>query len=209
MRILIADDHDLVLDGLKIVLRKIEPDMTLLECSDFSAALEKTGQNENLDLAILDLNMPGMNGSSGVEVFHARFPAIPILVISSFFRPEDVFVALRRGVAGFVPKNLSSEAMLCAFRLVFAGEKFIPSDLCANAVSSGQQDSEKPLRRLTEREREVFSKLPDGFTNKEIARDLQIQEITVKMHVRRIYEKLGAKNRAQAVKIALDLARQE
>jgi DNA-binding NarL/FixJ family response regulator len=103
-----------------------------------------------------------------------------------------------------VPKNLSSEAMLSAFRLVLAGEKFIPSDLYPNAIGSGKQDSDNPLQRLTEREREVLAKVLEGLTNKEIARDLNISEITVKLHARSIYRKLGARNRAQAVKIALD-----
>ena len=150
-----------------------------------------------------------MNGSSGVEVFHTRFPGTPILVISGFYRRKDAVDALRRGAVGFVPKNLSSEAMLSVFRLVLAGEKFIPSDLYPNRILSENQESVNPLQRLTGRQREVISRLLDGFTNKEIARDLQIQEITVKIHVRRIYEKLGAKNRAQAVKIALDLGWEE
>lgn len=209
MRLLIADDHDLVLDGLKLVLDKIEPGVSILECSDFPEALEKAGQNEELDLAILDLKMPGMNGSSGVKTFRARFPRTPILVISGSYRTNDVVEALRCGAAGFVPKNLNSEAMLSAFRLVLAGEKFIPSDLFPSAIGSGKHDSDNPLQQLTKREREVLAKVPEGLTNKRIAKDLNIAEITVKLHVRSIYQKLGAKNRAQAVKIALDLGWEE
>lgn len=196
MRLLIADDHELVRAGLKLVLGKIEPDITLLECGDYPGALELAEQNQDLDLVVLDLNMPGMNGVSGVEAFCSRFPSIPILVISGYYRRGDVVAAFECGVAGFVPKTLGSGAMVNAFRLVLSGEKFLPADLLPD-------DSPNLDKQLSGREREVLNGVLEGLTSKEIGRGLEIQEVTVKFHLRRIYRKLGARNRAQAVKIAL------
>ncbi len=210
MRLLIADDHVLVRDGLKLILGKIEPDITVLECSDYPEALELTEQNQDLDLVILDLNMPGMTGFSGVEAFRSRFPNIPILIISGYYRRRDIVAALQHGAAGFVPKTLGSEAILNAFRLVLSGEKFIPGDLLSDGSPDldklvvGGAERDNPLRKLSEREREVLNGLLDGLTNKVIGRNLDIKEVTVKLHCRGIYRKLGAKNRAHAVRIALD-----
>ena len=209
MRLLIADDHELVRHGLKLVLGKIEPDITFLECGDYPGALELAEQNQDLDLVVLDLNMPGMNGFSGVESFCSRFPSIPILVISGYYRRSDVVAAFECGAAGFVPKTLGSGAMVNAFRLVLSGEKFLPADLLSDdssnldrlAVRGAERDN--PLRQLSGREREVLNGVLEGLTSKEIGRNLKIQEVTVKLHLRSIYRKIGARNRAQAVKIAL------
>lgn len=209
MRLLIADDHELVRAGLKLVLGKIEPDITLLECGDYPGALELTEQNQDLDLVVLDLNMPGMNGFSGVEDLCSRFPSIPIIVISGYYRRRDVVAAFECGIAGFVPKTLGSEAMVNAFRLVLSGEKFLPADLLShdnpNLGKSAARGAERdnPLRQLSGRQREVLNGILEGLTSKEIGKSLEIQEGTVKLHLRSIYRKIGARNRAQAVKIAL------
>lgn len=212
MQLLLADDHDLVRDALKLIVGKMGPDVTVLECGDYHEALELAEQNQNLDLVILDLNMPGMDGLSGVKVFRSRFPATPTLVLSGYYRHQDIIEAFQCGAAGFVPKTLSCEAMLNAFRLVLSGEKFIPAELLSLETSDldrlaglgGGNGRDNPLRRLTAREHEVLGKLQDGLTNKEIGRDLGIQEVTVKLHLRSVYRKIGARNRAQAVKITLD-----
>ncbi len=217
MQLLLADDHHLVREALKLLVGKMGSDVTVLECGDYHEALKLAEQNQNLDLVILDLNMPGMAGLSGVEVFSSRFPATPTLVLSGYYRRQDVVEAFQCGAAGFVPKTLSCEAMLNAFRLVLAGEKFIPAELLSAetpdvyglAGPGGGNGRDNPLRKLTAREQEVLGKLLDGLTNKEIGRDLDIQEVTVKLHLRSVYRKIEARNRAQAVKIALDLGWEE
>lgn len=211
MRLLIADDHDLVREALKLVLGKLDPNAIVMECGDYQEALALAEQHEDLDLAILDLNMPGMAGLAGIEAFRTRFPSTPTLVLSGYYRRQDVVEVLKNGAMGFVPKTLGSEAMLNAFRLVLSGEKFIPSELLADDGAdpnelvglTGREKREDPLEVLTAREREVLEKLLEGLTNKEIGRDLGIEEVTVKLHLRSVYRKIGAKNRAQAVKIAL------
>ena len=212
MRLLIADDHDLALDGLKLVLAQIGPDVTFVECGDFDQAVELAKQNDDLDLVVLDLNMPGMAGVSGVEVFRSLFPNAPTLIVSGYYRHQDIADALRLGAAGFVPKSLSREAMLNAFRLVLSGERFIPSDFLPDAdlgrggradPASGE-DRDSPFESLSRREREVMKELLNGLPNKEIGRRLEIHEVTVKLHLSKVYRKIGANNRAHAVKIAGD-----
>ncbi len=212
MRILIADDHELFREGLKVVLNALGDDVTLLECGGLDAAVEIAAGRDGLDLAILDFDMPGMNRATGVAEFCARFPKTPVVVLAGMFQREDVVASLLRGASGFVPKALGKDAMVSAFRLVLAGEKYLPSVLlfygdaaALDVVGEGGAELQKnPLRALTEREHEVLAKLLDGLPNKGIGRDLSIKEVTVKLHLRNIFRKLGAKNRAQAVKLALD-----
>jgi len=207
MRVLIADDHDLVRDGLKPILGKLASDVTVFECANLYDAVKIAEQERELDLIVLDLRMPGMNGTEGVEVFRRKCPNLPVLIMSGYYRRQDVVDSLQRGAVGFMPKTLGSEAMLNALRLIMSGEKFIPSDLLpdANGESADTAEGGGALKLLTERERDVLGKLVEGLPNKAIARELHIQEVTVKLHLRNIYRKLGATNRAHAVKIAFGM----
>ena len=135
------------------------------------------------------------------------------MVMSGYYRHKDVVAALQAGAAGFVPKSLNRQALVSAFRLVLSGQKFFPADLLFPEDDQKQRDLEDPTSKrapngpfntLSGREREVVSQLLQGLTNKEIARQLNIQEVTVKLHLSNIYRKIGAKNRAQAVKLAFD-----
>lgn len=206
MRILIADDHDLVRDGLKPILMKLGPEVSILESSNFPDALELANQNSDIDLVVLDLRMPGMDGANGIAVFRQHHANMRVMIMSGYYRRRDVVDALHNGAVGFIPKTLGAEAMLSAFRLVLAGEKFIPSDLLpADGDRPEAHTSDATLNQLTARERDVLGKLLEGLPNKGIARQLDIQEVTVKLHLRNVYRKLGAANRAHAVKIAIGL----
>lgn len=209
MQLLIAEQHDLALEGLRVILRRLGSDDAILAYNHFADALE-AATNRDLGLVVLDLNLPGMNGVSGVEVFRSYFPDPPIVVLASVYQRRDVVAALRHGAAGFVPKSLRAEAMLNAFRLVLSGERFVPAAMLSDdqldqpglGAASGER-SNGALHRLTGREEDVLGRLLEGLSNKEIGRALDIREVTVKLHLRSIYRKLGAKNRAQAVKITL------
>ncbi len=122
MRILIADDHELFREGLKVVLNALGDDVTLLECGGLDAAVEIAAGGDGLDLAILDFDMPGMNRATGVAEFCARFPKTPVVVLAGMVQRVDVVASLLRGASGFVPKALGKDAMVSAFRLVLAGE---------------------------------------------------------------------------------------
>ena len=216
MTALIADDHALVLEGLKLVLQKLGPDVHVLERADLPTAMELAAElateDVPLDLAILDFRMPGMNGSAGIETFCTRFSDTAVIVLSGHYRRQDVLECFHRGASGFIPKNLGTKAMMNAIQLVLDGEKFLPADILPEHLEDdGLQnadptlDAHNPLRRLTRREREVLAELAKGLPNRTIAKKLDVQEVTVKFHLTQIYRKLDVENRVQAVKIALEI----
>ncbi len=211
MHILLADDHRLVRDGLKLFLDRLASEVDIVEAATFDEALSQASSVESLDLIILDLAMPGMNGLTGLEVMRARFPGVPVVILSGTLHRNEVINALDRGADGYIPKTLSGKAMLNALQLVVSGEKYVPSVIFteaggARAGGDGFAFSgDSPLQRLTPRERDVLGLLTKGHANKEIARQLGLQEVTVKVHLKGVFRKLGATNRTHAVGIAIEL----
>lgn len=213
MNILLADDHDLVRDGITSFLHTAAPDVTVAQAKDFAEALAIVNGEQPIDLTILDLNMPGMNGLSGLTVMRQKFPDVPVVILSGSVKRSDVLNALEHGASGYLPKTLSGKSLINALRLVLSGEKYIPSALLEDdggTIRPGEIDldglePDNPLRQLTNREREVLALLTKGLSNKEIAKQLSVREITVKVHLTGIFKKLGAANRTQAVKIAMQL----
>ena len=204
MRILIAEDHGLILEGLKVVLRRLGADVTIRTCADFADALE-AAKRDDFELVLLDRDLPGMNGIAGIGVFRGYFPKPRLAVLADRVRRPEVLEAVRHGAAGFMPTTLGAEALLSAVGLILSGERYLPAELLAaevlprsgRAPPGGAEDD--PFERLSGREAEVLERLLDGLTNKEIGRALDVQEVTVKLHLRSVYRKLGVKNRAQAV----------
>lgn len=208
MRVVLADDHELVRSRLRFYLERLAPEVSVVEASTLEEALTAV-KTAVTDLIILDLAMPGMNGTAGLEQMRARQPNVPLVILSGRTGREDIMGALNRGANGYLPKTLSGRAMLAALRLVLSGETYVPSILMEERGRSGSRSSDQPggargLDALTERERDVLDFLCHGKSNKEIARDLAIREVTVKVHVGNIMRKLGASNRTQAVRLALD-----
>lgn len=209
MQILVADDHNLVREGLKPFLYELDETAEIIEASSLDEALARAAQTTALGLVLLDLRMPGMDGMRGIEAIRALHPAVPVVILSGFVSRDDVMSALRAGAAGYIPKTISGAAMINALRLVLSGEKYLPS-IAFSEEAPVQQEEWTPARpasgtldSLSGREREILALLIDGRTNKEIARKLELQEITIKIHLRNVYRKIGAANRAQAVRIAL------
>jgi len=208
MKILLADDHDLVRETLRFFLEKIDSEVSVTEARTFAEALEAAEHMAPLDLVILDLKMPGMNRFAGLKLMRQRFPNVPTVIISGFVGRDDVMEAIQNGAAGVIPKTLGSKAMLGALRLVLAGETYVPSMV---ARETADEDDEAPstasneglIQGLTEREREVLKLLVAGMTNKEIGKRLGIQEVTVKLHLRGIFRKFQVTNRTQALRIAI------
>lgn len=217
MRLLFADDHTLVREGVRPFLNELAETVEVLEAESLSTAQQQAESAGGLDLILLDLKMPGMDGFAGAEAMINSYPGVPVVILSGHYNRKDVRAALDYGISGYIPKSIGGMAMVNALRLILAGEKYLPSDVFAESDrpedASILEPHEKPsvgltidserFTNLTKREGEILSHLVDGLTNKEIARELEIQEITIKIHVRNIYRKIGAKNRAQAVRISL------
>lgn len=212
MQILVADDHKLVRDGLKPFLGELHADAHILEAATFAEALAAATAADKLALILLDLKMPGMDNLNGLESLRQHFPDVPIVILSGHVSRTMVLAAAQAGAAGYIPKTISGAAMINALRLVLSGERYLPSEMFFGSEGDNADDAKpapaalpegSPLTRLSVRERDILNHLVDGRTNKEIARQLDLQEITIKVHLRNVYRKIGASNRAQAVRIAL------
>ncbi len=221
MKLLLADDHTLFRDALYQYIIRAEPDAQVSLAKDLYEAKELMEEDSAQDLILLDLRMPGMNGMAGFKSMREEYPDVPLALMSGLAEEADVREAIDLGAVGYFPKTLSGKALLNAIQLVLSGERFIPLDHnSSNIMPSYQNDDPKPGSghygasagketsraeqekghnlRLTPRETEVLKHLALGLSNKEIARILDLQVVTIKLHVRGICRKLGAKNRTQA-----------
>lgn len=206
MRILLADDHDLLRDTLEVFLQRLDPEVQVVHARSFPEALERAAQADKLDLILLDVRMPGMNGLAGLESMQRRYPAVPVVVMSGDVSRELVFDALGAGAAGFIPKAMGGKAMLNALQLVLSGQRYVPDIVLSSDrpwLEATHGSSDSPLGRLSRRERDVMLLLTKGCSNKEIAKELRIEAVTVALHLSSIYRKLGVSNRTQAVKLAM------
>ncbi|MCR6631572.1 MAG: response regulator transcription factor [Magnetospirillum sp.] len=155
MRILLADDHAMVRDGLVPFLERLQEGASVIEAGSFPEALTAARKAMPLNLAILDLYMPGMEGLAGLNTMRAEFPSLPIVILSGSTKPEDALQAIEQGANGFIPKTMRGETILGVLRLVLSGEKYIPPFLFDYRDGSPQPaaaaggDAGSPLATLT------------------------------------------------------------
>lgn len=205
-KVLIADDHPLVRDGLRTVLAVALDRCELFEASDLDEVVRIIDREGDFDLVLLDLNMPGNNGFAGLSSLRARYPALPVVMVSATCDRQLVNDALRHGAAGFVPKSLPRGAIADALRQVLNGDVYMPADLeDAPAPATPTGEDQEILRRietLTPQQRKVLELVVAGRLNKEIAYELDVTETTVKAHVSAILQKMRVFSRTQAVILA-------
>jgi DNA-binding NarL/FixJ family response regulator len=196
IRILVVDDHFMVRMGLFASLN-IEPDMEVVaEAATGEAALEAFGKHHPT-LVIMDVRLPGMSGADATAALVQEFPDARVLMLSTHSGEEEVYRALQAGARGYVLKSLVREELLRAIREVNAGRRYLdPAVASALAARVGH-------RTLTTRELEVLRMVAKGLGNKEIAAALDIAEVTVKLHVSHVLEKLNVRDRTEAATAAL------
>lgn len=201
-RVLIVDDHSLVRDGLRSIFDDAFPDCTILEADSLEAALSALAQEGDVDLVLLDLNIPDVSHLSGLEALRDRFPATPVVMVSGVTDRKVVRDALAAGAAGFVPKSLKRAAILDALNQVLSGEIYMP-ELEGDDSAAAEEDAIRSrIDSLTPQQRVVLGHLVAGRLNKQIAHELDISMTTVKAHVSAILCKLNVFSRTQAVILA-------
>ncbi len=214
MRVLVADDHELVADALKKYLKRIDPDVEVCRATKFEEAVDRVQGSDGFDLIILDLYFPDMPGFEGLARLRRQCPDVPIVMISGIADHHEMMDALDRGAAGFIPKDLPSRTIVKALELVLAGERYVPSRLVSDPSVTARDRGHRrkmahaagsQLNELTVREHEVLSLLFEGKSNKQIARQIGVKEVTAAFHLRGVFKKLGASNRTQAVTTAIRL----
>ncbi|MBU2640998.1 MAG: response regulator transcription factor [Gammaproteobacteria bacterium] len=203
MKTLLADDHPLMREGIRQVLTQLEPALEIVDAHDYPSLFSQTRTHPDLDLALVDLNMPGFVGMQGITLFRSKFPDIPLVVLSASESPHDIRSALEAGALGYIPKAASTEVMLAALRQVLAGDIYVPT--CLDDSHGGLHvvapDDFKALQNsgLTARQFEVARLLVQGFSNKSIGGMLAMSEGTVKVHVAAIFRAFNVSNRTEAV----------
>ena len=206
MKILIVDDHAVVREGLASLLQQLEPGTVILQsgCSADGLALAKA--HEDLDVVLLDLFMPGLDGMMALREFANCRPDVPVIVLSSSDDSCHVRQAFDRGALGYVPKSATSQTLLLAVRLVLAGETYLPSLLLDHTrrsiVGSDLAVFPAMMKQLTERQVDVLRLVNQGRSNKEIGKLLDLSEKTVKAHMTAVLRTLKVDNREQAAQLA-------
>jgi len=196
LRIMLVDDHYLVRMGLASIIA-LEPDMMV--CAEASTGEQARAlfRAHRPDVTLMDLRLPGMNGSETIHAIRMEFPDARMVMISTYVCDEEIYGALQAGAMAYLVKSVQREELMRAIRKAAAGQRHIPAEVAARLADRVTQS------QLSTRELEVLRLLVVGRRNREIAGALDITEGTVKLHVSSILGKLGAEDRTEAVTIAL------
>lgn len=209
MKILLVDDHPMVLEGMKALLRQLDDNVEVVTAQTGHSALELMSAQPSPSLTLLDITLPDMDGFVALRICREHHPLTPVVVLSASDRQADMQRALDEGAAGFIPKASPPAVVLSALRLVLAGGVYVPKELVTGTQPSPHGDaltvpvaSAQTAPQLTPRQGDVLRLLMDGRSNKDIGRSLGCCESTVKAHVTRVLRALGVANRTQAARAA-------
>jgi DNA-binding NarL/FixJ family response regulator len=192
MKVLLIDDHVLIREALQGILKELRPDTTVLEATNCSQAMRLAEEHSDLEVILLDLNLPDGDGFNLLAKLRKLYPAVSIVVLSATNDRDTVMRALDLGAVGFIPKSTQRAVMLSGLELTLSGGIYIPPEILAPHVSPGDLG-------MTERQREVLALLMQGKSNKAICRVLHLCEPTIKNHVGAILKALKVANRTEAV----------
>lgn len=202
-KILVADDHPLFREAIINTISTAFPGSTTYETEDIKSTLALVKDNDDIDLILLDLNMPGMTGLNGLLDVRNECPTIPVVIVSAETEKQKILQTLSYGAVGFIAKSSSKKVIGEAIESVFEGNVYLPPNIMrSQAVASPSNECEispEKISLLTRRELIVLKHLTKGEANKQIAYNLHISETTIKSHVSSILKKLGATNRVKVV----------
>lgn len=198
--IIIADDHPLFRGALRQAIGPLLSDATVIEAGSLDELADKLQRGASIDLILLDLTMPGVQGFSGLIFLRAQHPDVPVVIVSATEEPTVIRRAIEFGASGFIPKTLPIERIGEAVRAVLAGDVWVPGEIDLSAGEDKETaDLVRRLATLTPQQVRVLMMLSEGLLNKQIAYELSVSEATVKAHVSAILQKLGVESRTQAV----------
>ena len=205
--LLIADDHPLFREALRGVASRLLPDATIHEAENANGLFEMVEAEQDADLLLLDLNMPGVQGFSALVHLRGAYPQLPVVMVSAREEPEVMRRALDHGAVGFIPKSSDAATLASALQQVLDGERWVPgAALAAPPAATDERAVAARVRELTPQQFRVLQMLGAGLLNKQIGYELRVSEATIKAHMTAILRKLGASNRTQAVLLAGKLA---
>jgi DNA-binding NarL/FixJ family response regulator len=199
MRVVVADDHPLYRDAAVQQIQRLFPEAEADQVSSLDELRTLTGQGAPFSLFLVDLHMPGMSVDALGQLTR-DFPQTPVAVISGTAQRAEIRAVLQAGAKGFIPKTATGEHLAHALKILLAGGTSVPADLFLDETGSAQSGFWGDL--LTQRERDVLRGVARGLSNKEIARELHLAEVTVKLHLRGVFRKMGARSRADAAVMA-------
>jgi DNA-binding NarL/FixJ family response regulator len=212
LKVLVVDDHVLVREGLKEVLKQMRENVQIFEAQNAASALQAAAEHPDLDLILLDLALPDSSGFTALQSLRRGHRDIPVVVLSASTDPSDAVRCVKCGAAGFIPKSATAGVLLGALRLVLSGGVYLPPEvvlaqrggdtgvltrLDASDKASTQVDARD--LGLTDRQAQVLALLIKGKSNKEIGRELDLAEQTVKAHISGVLRALNVSTRAQAI----------
>ncbi|MGO4682442.1 response regulator [Hyphomicrobium sp. 2TAF46] len=208
--VLVADDHGLYRSGFGFLLRDRMGFRSVIEASSFDSALDRLAETPNVELALFDLAMPGISGPEGLRVVKETYPAIRVAIVSGSEERNDVVKAVAMGLNGYVPKSLADDEIVGALKDILDGRVFVPRFMTSGNAAShpARATAETPSgkgdpgggatnKAISPRQRDVLDCVRRGLSNKEIARELDIAEGTVKIHLAALFSHFGARNRTE------------
>jgi len=199
---LVVDDHPLFREAIQLAVRVAYPDAAIHEATSIAGATAEIARHGPIDLVLLDLTMPGIRGFEGLQELRARYPRLPIVIVSALDDPRIIHQAMTHGAAGFISKAVKKDQLAQAIQDVMNGSVTLPRDYVppsSESLTEAQAQFTVKLATLTPQQLRVLLMLRQGMLNKQIAYELDVGETTVKAHVSEILRKLNVASRTQAV----------
>lgn len=200
-KIIIADDHPLFRTAMQQAVKQIVPNAEIVQAENLPELQERAEQHKDADMVLLDLQMPGAHGFSGLVFLRSHYPDIPVIVVSACEDPAIMCQAIDHEASGYIAKSSSLDEISAAINKVLAGDIYLPekAQQFSHQPDTKAIDLANRLASLTPQQFRVLSMMTEGMLNKQIAYDLEVSEATIKAHVTAIFRKLGVRTRTQAV----------
>ncbi len=217
MKILIADDHELFLKGLELILKDFDVSANIIKAKNYTDIFKIIAVEQDFDLILTDLAMPGAQWLEALQKIHQKLSDTPIIILSAVFDKEIVQKSIELGAVGYIPKTSSNAVIISAINLVLSGGVYIPAELLQDTLQNDfnmlkeiekipeNKDLSEKIKILTPRQIDVLRLIAEGKSNKQIAFDLGLSEGTVKLHITAILKLLNVYNRTGAVAAATHL----